>query len=66
MKRRYARKLALLSEGLKALGNELRTADGIAALNPGESRPPGYYLVNHYTGKPIAKPGTVIPRSKVG
>jgi hypothetical protein len=35
-------------KGLRELGERIRQADGIVPLEPGEIRPPGYYLIDHY------------------
>jgi hypothetical protein len=43
-------------EGLEELADRIAEADGIPPLQPGEIRPPGFYLVNHYFdwgGKPL-------------
>jgi hypothetical protein len=45
--------------GLQELGERIRKADGVVPLKPGEIRPPGFYLVNHYLGrgrKPLPPP----------
>ena len=35
-------------KGMNELAERIRQADGIVPLKPGELRPPGYYMVNHY------------------
>jgi hypothetical protein len=46
-------------EGLRELGERIRKAEGIVPLEPGQIRPPDFYLVNHYLGrgrKPLPPP----------
>lgn len=43
-------------EGLEELAERIAQTDGIPPLGPGEIRPPGFYLVDHYWawgGKPL-------------
>lgn len=41
--------------GLKALAARIREEYGIVPLKPGETRPPGYYMVDHYWGRPLKR-----------
>lgn len=48
-----------LSEGLREIARRIAEVDGVVPLKPGESRPPGYYAVDHYTSvgwKPLWPP----------
>ncbi len=38
------------SEALKQLGKKIAERDAIKPLQPGETRPDGYYTVDHVTG----------------
>jgi hypothetical protein len=47
------------SPALKALGRQIEAEYGIQPLGPGERRPDGYYLVDHFTGRSPFPPGTI-------
>jgi hypothetical protein len=42
------------SENLRRLGRKLAAQSGIPLLKPGERRPAGAYLVDHFTGRSLA------------
>jgi hypothetical protein len=48
------------SEALKQLGKKIAKRDGIKPLQPGQTRPYGYYTVDHFTGLSGVPPGAVI------
>ncbi len=48
------------SEALKQLGQKIAQRDGIKPLQPGQTRPYGYYTVNHFTGSSGVPAGAVI------
>lgn len=59
MEREEAGERLTFWKGLEELGERIRKADGVVPLRPGEIRPSGYYLVNHYLGrgrKPLPPP----------
>jgi hypothetical protein len=58
---RYRR--GFISESLKRLGEKIAREDGIKPLQPGESRPIGYYTVDHFTGLSGFPPGAVVHKS---
>jgi len=51
------------SEALKQLGKKIAKQDGVKPLQAGESRPNGYYTVNHFTGLSGVPAGAVIRKS---
>jgi hypothetical protein len=48
------------SEALKRLGKQMADEQGIKPLGPGETRPFGYYLVDHFSGRSAFPPGAVV------
>lgn len=51
------------SEALKQLGKKIAKQDGIKPLQPGETRPDGYYTVNHFTGLSGVPAGAVVRKT---
>ena len=48
-----------VSPTLKAFAAKLRAEDGSQPLKPGERRPEGYFIMNHFTGKSDIPTGAV-------
>lgn len=45
---------------LKELLKRIAAEEGIRPLLPGQRRPDGYYMVNHYTGEPLVPRNSVV------
>ncbi len=56
--RRHRRRRGI-SPTLKAFAAKLRAADGSQPLKPGERRPEGYFIMNHFTGESDIPTGAV-------
>jgi hypothetical protein len=55
----YERLNRELAEGLREIAQRIEEVDGVVPLKPGELRPPGYYMFDHYTAigrKPLWPP----------
>lgn len=50
-----------MSKALKEVAKRLSEEDGVPPLRPGQRRPPGYYMEDHYTGKCRVPRGAVEP-----
>jgi hypothetical protein len=48
------------SEALKELGKAMAERQGVKPLGPDETRPEGYYTVNHFTSRSGVPLGAVI------
>jgi hypothetical protein len=49
-----------MSKILREVARRLAEEDGVPPLRPGQRRPPGYYMENHYTGERRVPRGAVV------
>jgi hypothetical protein len=52
--------LDAVNKALQELGRRIAAEEGIRPLLPGQRRPDGYYMVNHYTGEPLVPRNSVV------
>jgi len=55
-------RIGKVSPELRAAARELARELGIRPLQPGERRPPNFYVVSHFSGKPIIKDRNAVVR----
>jgi hypothetical protein len=59
MKRRSGK----VSEAMKAAALRVARTAGIKPLEPGQARPPYFYVINHFTGQPVVRDrNAVVPK----
>lgn len=49
-----------MNEALKDLGRRIAAEEGIQPPGPGQRRPDGYYMGNHFTGRSRVPQGAVV------
>lgn len=49
-----------MNEALRDLGRRIAEREGIQPPGPGQRRPDGYYMGNHFTGKSSVPRGAVV------
>ena len=60
---KQSRRKSTVSDAMKAAAARLAEKEGIRCLQPGERRPDNFYVVSHFSGKPIIKDrNAVIPK----